>query len=248
MKRNKFVDLKNAFIFNKRTDFLEYFFKSNAEMEVIDVGNLGDGEIKVDVKKIVEKNNGEYFGLDSNENLAKKLEIKNQIIGDLHNLSGVINDEQFDCIYAGQIIEHTWRPAEMIKECNRILKKGGYLVLDTPHALNVWSIIRLYFLKRDTLGMDDNYLVYNEAKDEMKKIRNEEKEVLTQPQHKIFYSAAMLRQLLNMNGFKVEYFSFIKQPNNWWHRLFMKIFPLSANKIGVVAKKEDLEIIFDIKK
>lgn len=245
MKRSIFVSLQDARVFDSRTDFLGQFFKGR-KMRVLDVGNLGEGEELIPVKSLVESAGGEHFGLDVNENLAKAAKIKNQLIGDLHDLKEVVKDETFDCVYAGQIIEHTWKPGQMISECNRILKKSGYLVLDTPNAFDVINILRLLIFKKDTLGFDVAVLTYNEAKDNFRNYREEQKKILSQPQHKIFFGPAMLRQLLHMHGFSVEYFAYIRKPRNVFHRLFLFLFPQLSQQIGVVARKSTLENIFDV--
>lgn len=245
MKRSIFVGIQDARVFDSRKAFLEQFFKDK-KMRVLDVGNLGEGEELIPVKKLVEKAGGEHVGLDVNENLAKELKIENQLIGDLHDLKGVVEDEVFDCVYAGQIIEHTWRPGQMIQECNRILKKDGYLVLDTPNAFDIINVLRLLVFRKDTLGFDVAVLTYNEAKDNFKHYREQEKKVLSQPQHKIFFGPAMLRQVLNMHGFSVEYFAFIRKPRNVLHKAFLFLFPQFSQKIGVVARKSTLEKIFQV--
>lgn len=151
MIRDKYVKINNALIFESRTEFLKTVLDGK-KVKMLDVGNLGDGKINVDVEKLVRNNNGEYYGLDCNKNLSKELKKKNQFIGDLHNLSGIIESSSFDYIYAGQIIEHSWSPGKMIKECYRILRENGYLILDTPHVYDLVSIARLFLTKKVQLG------------------------------------------------------------------------------------------------
>ncbi len=242
------IDISKADFFSTRTDFLESALNHVSRKKVLDVGNLGDGKILVEVKNIVEKNGGEHWGLDCNKNLAEKLGYKNQYVGDLHDLHGVIEDETFDYIYAGEIIEHTWNPGKMIMECYRMLKPGGKLLLDTPNAFCLHSVLRFFLKRKDTVGLDDSVLVYNEAKDNFKQYREVKKEVLSQPQHKIFYSPAMMRQLLNMHGFEVDNFIFITKGRNIILRLLLKLFPQGGPKMAVIATKSDLDAIFNNKK
>ncbi len=54
-------------------------------------------------------------------------------------------DATFDVIVAAAIIEHLEDPMEMLRECSRILKPGGILIITTPHPL--WDKIA------GTLGM-----------------------------------------------------------------------------------------------
>lgn len=42
------------------------------------------------------------------------------------------NDESFDYITAGEVIEHTEDPKKFIDECLRILKPNGWLAISTP--------------------------------------------------------------------------------------------------------------------
>ena len=124
--RSRFFSIKDSLFFRSRTEYVTFSLKEG-KGKLLDVGNLGDGEKNVDVEKIFKSSGGEYFGLDVNENLAKKLGIKNQYIGDLHDLSGVIPDKRFDYVYAGEVIEHSWNPGKIISECARILKDDGCL-------------------------------------------------------------------------------------------------------------------------
>lgn len=240
--RNNFFSIKDALFFHSRTEYVTHFLRGK-KVKLLDVGNLGDGDKNIDLEKIVESNGGEYFGLDVNKNLAEKLGIKNQYIGDLHNLSGIIPDKMFDCIYAGEIIEHSWKPGKIISECARILKDDGYLIMDTPNMFSYINVFRIYFRKKDSLG-DVSELTYNETKDNFSELRNTEKRLLTQPQHKIFFGPAMLRQILNMHGFKVENIGYIGKTRNIFAKLFMKVFPQSGQQIGVVARKASLDDIF----
>ena len=41
-------------------------------------------------------------------------------------------NEEFEVIIATAVIEHLSQPAKMIKECYRLLKKGGILIITTP--------------------------------------------------------------------------------------------------------------------
>ncbi len=54
-------------------------------------------------------------------------------------------DATFDVFVAAAIIEHLEDPKEMLRECSRILKPGGILIITTPHPL--WDKIA------GTLGM-----------------------------------------------------------------------------------------------
>ncbi len=48
-------------------------------------------------------------------------------------------DDFFDVIFLGDIIEHVLSPQNLIKECSRILKKDGIIVISTPNLDCWWS-------------------------------------------------------------------------------------------------------------
>lgn len=48
-------------------------------------------------------------------------------------------DNFFDIIFLGDIIEHVPSPQNLIKECSRVLKKGGTIVISTPNLDCIWS-------------------------------------------------------------------------------------------------------------
>lgn len=236
------TDLRAIKLYASRTDFVRSFF-SDKKGKVLDVGNLGEGPINVDIRSMIEPAGGEYWGLDVNKNLAVKLGFTKQLTGDLHDAPEV-QSESFDYIYGGEIIEHTWRPGKMIDECWRILKPGGYLILDTPNAYDLTQVLRAWLKKVDTLGLDDRKLTYNEAKDNFQHMRETQGEVSTQPQHKIFFSPAMMRQLLWMHGFEIERFAYIGKAPNPLVRFLTRFIPQGAQKLGVIARKSTLDNIF----
>src|SRR3989344_2680050 len=76
------------------------------------------------------------FGIDGSEFQLKKAKIKNPSFhlkkGDLEE-QWPFSENSFDFIYGAEIIEHVHSPDFFLSESNRILKKGGYIVLSTPN-------------------------------------------------------------------------------------------------------------------
>ena len=100
----------------------------------------------------------------------------NQQIGVGENLS--YSNEYFDFIFLGEVLEHSWQPKKLVDECFRVLKKGGNLILDTPNIYALPRIIRYLIKGRDI--------------------------ILGDPDHKIFYSRAMLENLIQQAGFEIK--------------------------------------------
>jgi 2-polyprenyl-3-methyl-5-hydroxy-6-metoxy-1,4-benzoquinol methylase len=64
--------------------------------------------------------------------------------------------ETFDCVFAGEIVEHIYDVNSFILEINRVLKKGGQLIITTPNLASFGSRLRLLFGK--TPWMIENIL------------------------------------------------------------------------------------------
>lgn len=71
----------------------------------------------------------ECVGLDLNEHHHQKVRT---IQCDL-NEGFPVESDAFDLVVAGEVIEHMLDEAEFLKECRRVLKKEGQLVLTTPN-------------------------------------------------------------------------------------------------------------------
>lgn len=48
----------------------------------------------------------------------------------------------FDLVYSIEVFEHLHRPYDVLKECHRVLKPGGFLVVSTPNILHLQSRLR----------------------------------------------------------------------------------------------------------
>jgi len=62
---------------------------------------------------------------------------KPEIIHDLNTLPWPVKDSSFDCIVAGEIIEHIYNPTYFLRECWRILKDDGIIIITTPSASSI---------------------------------------------------------------------------------------------------------------
>jgi predicted SAM-dependent methyltransferase len=76
------------------------------------------------------------------------------------------------------VLEHTWYLEKVLTEFNRILKIDGCLILDTPNVYSLFRILRYLVKGKDV--------------------------ILGNPEHKLFFSIAMIENMLCKNGFKIE--------------------------------------------
>lgn len=82
-------------------------------------------------------NNGKvqkYVGLD----LATS-SIHNTSVADIHwdGITIPMNDETIDCAMATEVLEHSFKPLQTLKEINRVTKKGGLFFFTVPF---IWPL------------------------------------------------------------------------------------------------------------
>jgi len=97
--------------------------------KILDIG-CGDGSFIIKFKK-----HCETFGVDISWNaikLAKEVGI-NAYHVDVSSEKLPFQDEYFDIIYMGDVIEHLTNPDFAINEVARVIKTNGFLVLSTPN-------------------------------------------------------------------------------------------------------------------
>lgn len=110
--------------------------------KVLDVG-CGTGYFTMKMKELLRPE--ELWGTDlSNKALkhSKTLGIKVKK-ADL-NKKFDFKSNYFDLINCGEVIEHIYNPDNLLREINRVLSPGGYLIITTPNLAS-W-INRLVFL------------------------------------------------------------------------------------------------------
>ncbi len=142
---------------------------------------LDAGSWEGEMSKLIKEIGFDVYGLDAYKSNIKKAGRKYK---DIDFRLGEIGqklpykDNLFDVIWAGDVIEHVYDTIKMFAEFNRVLKKGGYLIVSTPyHGIIKMIAIALF-------GLNEHF----------------------HPEHRHirFYTDKSLRRILNKYGFKVE--------------------------------------------
>ncbi len=89
-----------------------------------------------------------------------------------------------DAVYAGALIEHLYDPEFFLRECRRVLRRGGIVVLSTPNIASLTSRLRML------CGRGPKFYTSALSWEFGGHIR--------------VFTAGTLRQLLHENGFRVE--------------------------------------------
>lgn len=103
-----------------KAEFLKQFVKEGV------VYNFGsdEGSLHSDLKKVIPEimSVDLYGNADVEQDFNKPLRFKGNIA---------------DTIIACEVIEHLNCPLEFLKQCKKVLKKGGRLIITTPNALSL---------------------------------------------------------------------------------------------------------------
>lgn len=53
--------------------------------------------------------------------------------------------DEFDVVFAGELIEHLYNPGRFLSSARAALKKDGLLILTTPNAYNLSTFLKAFF-------------------------------------------------------------------------------------------------------
>jgi len=141
-----------------------------------------------DIANEISRKNNRVFGADCNQcfvDMTNKLG-HHSILSNFEEHIGFKN-EVFDCLVAGELIEHIYHTEIFLKECNRILKYGGSIIISTPNLAYVGHRIKAVF------GVAPPIMGYESG---------EETEL--NPGHVRYFTLQTLTELLQKYGFNVE--------------------------------------------
>jgi len=137
---------------NKFNKFYPYI-KSYPNIEKIKVLDVGGGEghlldlfftkLKQDFNNSLDINS-EFHIIDISKRQIERAKKKgyNTIIYDISK-GFPHDDESFDIVFASEVIEHIFDTTYFLKECRRVLKKDGLLILTTPNIASLGNRINL---------------------------------------------------------------------------------------------------------
>ncbi len=120
-----------------------YKKEKHGTLKALDIG-CGDGGIAERIQNL----GINMYGIDVSHEQLKNAEKRG-----VHTQEGDIqktlpyNDNSFDIVFAGEVIEHIADPRNFVTEINRILKTGGLFVVTTPNLAGFDNRIRLLFGK-----------------------------------------------------------------------------------------------------
>lgn len=123
-----------------KNSYISYYKKLiGTEGKILEVGS-GCGEL-LEILKQDEESNWKLYGVDIDKNANEKARKKGIKIyeGIFENIS--LPKNYFDLVIMNQLIEHVLNPLDVLIKTEEILKKGGYLVIETPNISSLDSKI-----------------------------------------------------------------------------------------------------------
>lgn len=135
------IELEEEIMFKMLEEYSKKIKKEKKEIRVLDIG-CGSGLITKEIKRL----GYSVKGLDFSSEAVNKAS-QNGIDAKVCNLDeGIIEeDSQFDVVWAGDIIEHVFDPMGLLKEMNRVLKKGGVTIISIPNDVGLNNRLRMLF-------------------------------------------------------------------------------------------------------
>ncbi|MCX6819338.1 MAG: class I SAM-dependent methyltransferase [Candidatus Aenigmarchaeota archaeon] len=110
--------------------------------KLLDIG-CGNGFLANELKKI----GYDTYGIDlSSQQVkrAKKRDVKAKQGSADEKFK--FKDNFFDCVVVSEVIEHLFEPENCLRECYRVLKKGGILIVGIPNTSSLQARLAMFFL------------------------------------------------------------------------------------------------------
>lgn len=146
-------------------------------------------------------------------------------------------DNDFDIVYSGEVIEHLVNPDKFLDEINRITKKGGFFILTTPN-LCAWFNRILMPLGMQPLFLEPSTKSKMVGAGFLKRFKQDEQPV----GHIRVFTIEALKDMLRMAGFKIVavkgsiFDTGLPKSMLFIDRLF-KIYPKLSSNLVILARK-----------
>lgn len=191
-EKNRLFSSSEGLYMENRKNFLGFFVKDGPGTSLLDFG-CNDGSFTIEIAKAADA--GDVYGLEINLKQAAKAKKRGIVVrpGDL-NKRLPFHSGTFDVISANQVLEHVWNTHNFFAESNRLLKKGGYMVVSVPNMSSLHSILFILMGQQTPVV----HLVDKQVGNFLRGTK------VSWPSHAKAFNIPALRDLAELYGFKVE--------------------------------------------
>lgn len=164
------------------------------------------------------------------------------IEADLNRPFPIVSSSQ-DCVIAYSVVEHLLMPCAFLRECHRVLRSGGTLVILTPNISTYFTALQLLAGKMPSSGPhpDSNALL---ALEQAPSLDGRERDDVSgdTPMHRhlVVFSYRVLRKFLALAGFRItaaRAFGYYPLPV-WLQPVFERLDPWHCHQMVMVCTKE----------
>lgn len=132
---------------------------------LLDIG-CGEGELLFRLENLFDELHGLDIAESRVERVTSKIKNKNKIYVHLGNANEHLyfDDGYFDIIIASDVLEHIFDPYFFVRECARMLRENGRLILHVPNIAYLPRRLNLLLgrfpMTSDEIGWDGGHLHY----------------------------------------------------------------------------------------
>lgn len=140
MDNSEYLNKHKSYFINPRLDLVS-MMDYNPAQKVLEVG-MGGGDTLLYIKQ--QKLASEAVGVDIVQLKGSNQEhplIDKLYILDLENDLLPFQENYFDVIIAGDVLEHLVDPWRVLKELTKYLKPGGYILISLPNIRDMYAVI-----------------------------------------------------------------------------------------------------------
>lgn len=158
------------------------------------------------------------------------------------NRSLPVESDSCDCVIAYSVLEHLLKPCAFLRECQRILRVGGTLVVLTPNISTWFAVLQLAAGRMPSSGPhpDSNELLALEQDANLEgRERDDVSADTPMHRHLVVFSFKVLRRYLQLIGFEIiaaRGFGYYPLPR-WLQPVFEWLDPGHCHQMVFVCKK-----------
>lgn len=197
--------------------------------------------------KFIENSRGiskfSYTGIEWSSNLVATARENglDVIQGDLNQILPIASESK-DCVYALSVLEHLLMPCHFLRECKRVLRTNGRLVLLTPNISTYFTAALILAGRMPSSGPHPDSIELLESQELFHVSENRPTSLAGMtPEHRhlVVFSYLVLRKYLAALGFEVEHakgYGVYPFPN-FLQPLIERIDPYHCHQMVMVCRK-----------